>query len=343
VNQQRLRLRYLVDRARRLNVSQLFDLAHQVKRVSKAPRLVIIADMLWCSVRYEMGFRDYVVWDIRLLTARERATWMTHPKAFRLNSTLNSPDSRTILVDKIRFHHDFADLTHREWIDAARATPPELAEFAARHPRMIAKPARGEGGSGISIYDTAEIQDFVEWRASLIKRDQTLVEQVLEQHERLARLYPDSVNTVRMITYLDPNGTLHVIASVLRIGNGDVVDNFASGGMFTMLDEAGVALYPGVDKQSNVYETHPATGVQIAGFAVPRYDEITDMVEEAARRLPTVPYVGWDIAVTPEGPALIEANHNSSVFQPKPSATGVRIGLLERYRAAIGPGVLDRS
>jgi hypothetical protein len=343
VNQQRLRLRYLVDRARRLNVSQLFDLAHQVKRVSKAPRLVIIADMLWCSVRYEMGFRDYVVWDIRLLTARERATWMTHPKAFRLNSTLNSPDSRTILVDKIRFHHDFADLTHREWIDAARATPPELAEFAARHPRMIAKPARGEGGSGISIYDTAEIQDFVEWRASLIKRDQTLVEQVLEQHERLARLYPDSVNTVRMITYLDPNGTLHVIASVLRIGNGDVVDNFASGGMFTMLDEAGVALYPGVDKQSNVYETHPATGVQIAGFAVPRYDEITDMVAEAARRLPTVPYVGWDIAVTPEGPALIEANHNSSVFQPKPSATGVRIGLLERYRAAIGPGVLDRS
>jgi hypothetical protein len=343
VNQQRLRLRYLADRARRLNVSQLFDLAHQVKRVSKAPRLVIIADMLWCSVRYEMGFRDYVVWDIRLLTARERATWMTHPKAFRLNSTLNSPDSRTILVDKIRFHHDFADLTHREWIDAARATPPELAEFAARHPRMIAKPARGEGGSGISIYDTAEIQDFVEWRASLIKRDQTLVEQVLEQHERLARLYPDSVNTVRMITYLDPNGTLHVIASVLRIGNGDVVDNFASGGMFTMLDEAGVALYPGVDKQSNVYETHPATGVQIAGFAVPRYDEITDMVAEAARRLPTVPYVGWDIAVTPEGPALIEANHNSSVFQPKPSATGVRIGLLERYRAAIGPGVLDRS
>jgi Sugar-transfer associated ATP-grasp len=305
--------------------------------------LVIIADMLWCSVRYEMGFRDYVVWDIRLLTARERATWMTHPKAFRLNSTLNSPDSRTILVDKIRFHHDFADLTHREWIDAARATPPELAEFAARHPRMIAKPARGEGGSGISIYDTAEIQDFVEWRASLIKRDQTLVEQVLEQHERLARLYPDSVNTVRMITYLDPNGTLHVIASVLRIGNGDVVDNFASGGMFTMLDEAGVALYPGVDKQSNVYEKHPATGVQIAGFAVPRYDEITDMVAEAARRLPTVPYVGWDIAVTPEGPALIEANHNSSVFQPKPSATGVRIGLLERYRAAIGPGVLDRS
>jgi hypothetical protein len=342
VNQQRLRLRYLIDRARRLNFSQLFELAHQVKRVSKAPLALIIADMLWCSVRYEMGFRDYVVWDIRLLTARERATWMTHPKAFRLNSTLNGPDSRAILGDKIRFHHDFADLTHREWIDAAKATAAELAEFAARHPRIIAKPAHGEGGAGISIYRTAEIEDFAKWRAFLVTHDQTLVEQVLEQHEELARLYPDSVNTVRLITYLDPNDTLHIIASVLRIGNGDVVDNFASGGMFTILNDAGVAQYPGVDKQSHVYETHPATGVQIAGFAVPGFDEVTAMIEKAARRLPTVPYVGWDIAVTPDGPALIEANHNSSVFQPKPSATGVRTGMLDRYRAAIGTDVLNR-
>ena len=145
---------------------------------------------------------------------------------------------------------------------------------------MIAKPAHGEGGAGISIYNTAEIQDFAAWRATLITRDQTLLEEVLEQHEALSGLYPDSVNTVRMITYLDRNDTLHVIASVLRIGNGDVVDNFASGGMFTMLDDAGVAQYPGLDKQSNVYKTHPATGVQIAGFAVPRYDEITAMVRK---------------------------------------------------------------
>ncbi|MET3768147.1 D-alanine-D-alanine ligase-like ATP-grasp enzyme [Marisediminicola sp. UYEF4] len=342
MNQQRLRIQYLIERARRLNPSQLLELAGQVKRVSRAPKLVIIADMLWCSVRYEMGFRDYVVWDIRLLTRQERGTWMTHPKAFRLNSTLNGPDSRAILGDKIRFHHDFADLTHREWIDASQATVAELAEFAARHPRIIAKPAHGEGGAGISIYEAAEIRDFTQWRAALITRDQTLLEQVIEQHEALAKLYPGSVNTVRMITYLDTSDKLHVIASVLRIGNGDVIDNFASGGMYAMLDDDGVAQYPGVDKQSNVYETHPATGVQIAGFTVPSYHEIVDMVAEAARRLPTVPYVGWDVAVTADGPALIEANHNSSVFQLKPSVTGVRTGLLERYRAAIGPGVLDR-
>jgi len=337
-----LRIRYLFDRARRLNPTQLLELAHQVKRISKAPVPVIIGDMLWCSVRYEMGFRDYVVWDIRMLKAAERRTWMTHPKAFRLNKTLNAPEARQLLQDKKQFLIDFADLTHREWIDAATATDDETRDFLSRHPRVIAKPAAGEGGAGISIYESAEITDVAAWRAELVANDQTLLEQVLAQHDDLNAVYPDSVNTVRMITYRDPHGELHVIASVLRIGNGAVIDNFASGGMFTMLDDEGVALYPAVDKQSNIYREHPRTGMTIKGIRVPFFDRVVEMVTEASTRLPTVPYVGWDIAITPEGPALIEANHNSSVFQMKPSASGIRTGLLHRYRDAIGADIVDK-
>ncbi|WP_417556276.1 sugar-transfer associated ATP-grasp domain-containing protein [Microbacterium sp.] len=342
MDQKRLRIRYLFDRARRLNPTQLLELAHQVKRISKAPVPVIIGDMLWCSVRYEMGFRDYVVWDIRMLKASERRTWMTHPKAFRLNKTLNAPEARQLLQDKKQFLIDFADLTHREWIDAATATVDDIRDFLSRHPRVIAKPAAGEGGAGISIYESAEITDVAAWRAELVANDQTLLEQVLAQHDDLNAVYPDSVNTVRMITYRDPHGELHVIASVLRIGNGAVIDNFASGGMFTMLDDDGVALYPAVDKQSNIYREHPKTGMTIKGIRVPFFDRVVEMVTEASTRLPTVPYVGWDIAITPEGPALIEANHNSSVFQMKPSASGIRTGLLHRYRDAIGADIVDK-
>ena len=42
MDQKRLRVRYLFDRARRLNPTQLIELARQVKRVSKAPLPVII-------------------------------------------------------------------------------------------------------------------------------------------------------------------------------------------------------------------------------------------------------------------------------------------------------------
>lgn len=343
MRQSGLRLRYLAERAVRLNPTNLMECARQAKRISKAPLPVIVADMLWCSVRYEMAFRDYAVWDIRSLSAAERATWMTHPKAFRLNTTLNGADSRAILGDKPRFYRDFADMIRREWLDVADAGLPEVEAFLARHPRVLAKPPHGEGGAGISIYALGEdIIDVAAWRQSIIDRGQSLVEEVIPQHERMAALYPGSVNTVRMITYRKPDGELVVIAAVLRIGNGGVIDNFAGGGMFTMLDEHGIALWPGVDKQSNIYREHPVTGVAIPGFAVPEYDAVLTMIDEASRRLPTVPYVGWDIAITPDGPALIEANHNSSVFQMKPSASGIRTGLLDRYRDAVGPGVLDR-
>lgn len=335
-------MRYLLQRARRLKPSNVTEFARQVKKVSKAPLPVIVADMLWCSVRYEMGFRDYAVWDIRLLNGRERRTWMTHPKAIRLNNTLNGPDSAALLGDKPKFYRDFADMIGRDWLDVADADDDQITAFLARHPRVLVKPARGEGGRGITTFEAADITDPAAWRELLVSEDRTLVEELLPQHERMSQLYAGSVNTLRIITYRAPDERFHVIASVLRIGNGGVVDNFAGGGMFTMLDDRGVARWAGVDKNSNVFPRHPVTDVPIAGFEVPLFAEALAMVEAASRRLPTVPYVGWDVAITPTGPALIEANHNSSVFQMKPSVSGVRTGLLARYRDAVGSGVLDR-
>jgi hypothetical protein len=339
MGQTALRLRYLGDRARRLKASNLVEFAKQSQGSSRALLPVIIADMLWCSVRYEMGFRDYAVWDIRLLKGRERATWMTHPKAFRLNKTLNAPESRALMEDKRRFYADFADVIGRKWIDAREAGVDELAAFLQGQERVLTKVPDGLGGSGIAMHTVADIADVAAWRDARLADGQTLVEQVLSQDAAMASLYPDSVNTVRLITYLDPQGVFHVIAGVLRIGNGNVIDNFAGGGMFTMLDDDGVALYPAVDKHSHIFRTHPVTGTAISGFVVPRYDEIVTMVDGLARRIPQIPYVGWDIAITPEGPAVIEANHNSSVFQMKPTVSGVRTGLLHRYREAIGDAV----
>ncbi|RZT64256.1 putative polysaccharide biosynthesis protein [Microcella alkaliphila] len=338
-----LRLRYLAERALRLNTANLIECARQAKRVSKAPLVIIILDMLWCSVRYEMAFRDYAVWDIRTLSGTERRTWMTHPKAFRLNSTLNAPNSRELLGDKPRFYRDFATEIGREWIDAQHASEEEVSRFLSRHARVMAKPPHGEGGAGIDILDTTDVlADVGTTLQSLREKHQTLLEEVVVQHPDLAALASHSVNTIRLITYRDPRDQFHLIAAVLRIGNQGIIDNFAAGGMFTMLDDDGVALWPAVDKQSNIYAKHPVSGVAIQGFRVPHFREAVELVTHASRRLPTVPYVGWDIAITAERPILIEANHNSSVFQMKPRASGIRTGLLHRYRAAVGPGILDR-
>lgn len=332
----RVRLRYLVHRARNLRVGNLVEFARTVQRVSRAPLPVIIADMLWCSVRYDMGFRDYAVWDIRLLNGKERATWMTHPKSHRITKMHNTPEGRAKLEDKRRFAREYEDLLGRETIDLRDVDDAELGAFLARHPRVLAKPGEGEGGAGIDLHETGEGTDPAAFRAELVAKGQSIVDEIIVQHPDMASLYPNSVNTIRLITFLRPDGDVRLLAAVLRIGNGAVIDNFASGGMFTMLDENGVALYPGVDKNSNVYPVHPVTKTPIVGFQVPLYGDVLALVEKLARRTPEAPYVGWDLALTPNGPVVIEGNHNSSVFQPKPSASGVRTGLLPVYRAAVG-------
>jgi hypothetical protein len=329
-----VRLRYLARRARKLRPGNLVEFARQAQQVSKAPLPVLIADMLWCSLKYDMGFRDYAVWDIRLLNAKERATWMTHPKSFRITRMHNTAEGRSKLEDKRRFAREYADLLGRETIELRDVDDAQLAAFLARHPKVLAKPLEGQGGGNITLYEN--VTDAAAFRARVTAAGQTIVDEFIVQHPDMSSLYPDSVNTVRMITFLGKDGTVHLLAAVLRIGNGDVIDNFASGGMFTMLDGDGVALYPGVDKKSNVYREHPVTGTPIVGFRVPMYDQVRELTEKLARRTPEAPYVGWDLAITPNGPVVIEGNHNSSVFQPKPSASGVRTGLLSVYQAAVG-------
>lgn len=333
----RYRLRYLWRRARRFRLQNLAEHARDVQKVSRAPQWLIIADMVWCSVRYEMHFSDYVEWDIKLLRPRERKTWMTQPKSFRYAARYNKPAGSIWLKDKEKFYDRFSDVIGRDWIDVENASADAFAAFLSRHERVIAKLPSSLGGEGIEIFETSSVPDAAAFQETLLSRGQTLLEEVLVQDPDMATLNPNSINTLRLITFYDAQtDVVHHLATALRMGNGGYVDNFARGGMYTMVDENGVALYPALDKAADVYRTHPVTGIDIVGFAVPDYAAVRALIDDVARRVPDCPYVGWDVAITDNGPVLIEGNHDSGVFQPKPSATGVRTGLLPVYRAAMG-------
>ncbi len=332
----RRRVRYLVARARAIDTANLSRLAGRMAASSGRPKAIILADMLWSSVRHETGFQDYYDWDFHTLSRRERRTFMTHPKSNHLAQKLNAVEHRPTFADKSRFNARFAPYLRREWLDLRTASPDELAAFLARHARVMAKVADSLGGDGIQAFSTAEISKPEAWRADRLAARQVLVEEFLTQHPVMASLNPSSVNTLRIITYLDAARRVHVLARTLKMGNGGDVDNFSDGGMYTMLDEHGVAAHPAFDGDGRVFSVHPLSGTSIVGFQVPLWSEVGELVDALAREVPQIPYVGWDIAITPDGPAVIEGNYNTGVFQLKPSVTGVREGLLPVYRRAIG-------
>ena len=331
----RRRIRYLLTRARALNTSNVRRIAAEASKLSGRPRWFVVLDMLWCSVRYESGFQDYLDWDFVLLARDERRTYITHPKSNHLAKKLNDPELRKIFADKSLFNARFAAWLGRDWIDVRAASTAELAVFLEAHPVVMAKVPDSLSGHGIERVVSTEISDVSAWQRHLLDQRQFLLEDFIDQHPDMASLNPSSVNSLRVITYFD--GTrVHLLASVLKMGNGGAIDNFSGGGMYTMLDADGVATAPAFDESGTSYATHPLSGTAIVGFRVPLYDQILPMVDAMSHVIPQVPYVGWDIAITPHRPVVIEGNPNSGVYQSKPSVSGVRTGLLSVYRAAIG-------
>ena len=293
-------------------------------------------DMLWAAVRHETAFQDYFDWDFHTLTSVERQTFITHPKSNHLALRLNAAEHRSTFANKALFNVRFAPFLAREWIDLRSADDDELAAFLARYDRVIAKIADSLGGDGIEAFTSGDVTDVGAFRAARLASRQVLLEEFLTQHPEMSRLNDSSVNTLRIVTYLDTAGTVHTLARVLKMGNGGDVDNFSDGGMYTMLDDHGVAHYAAFDGAGGVFTVHPRSGTSIVGFAVPNWNEVHALVDALAREVPEIRYVGWDIAITPTGAAVIEGNYNTGVFQLKPTATGVREGLLPVYRAAIG-------
>jgi hypothetical protein len=329
------RLGYYLHRLLRLDGANMWRLAGLIAAESRMSRLHVVADMVQCSVRYYAGYHDYHEWDWHLLRGAERRTYLTRPQAHELTLLLNDPRSAPDFVDKARFNRRFAAFIGREWLDLRAAGPDDLARFLARHGEAVVKTADGMGGAGIRIVTAAEASDPAHAHAALRAEGLVLVEERLRQHEDLQRVAPESVNTIRLITYLDGD-RVTVLAHVLKLGNGEPVDNFGRAGMQTTLDPDGHAPWGAFDKAGNRYLVHPTSGEPIPGTVVPCWDEVLDLVDRAARVVPSVPYVGWDVAVTPDGPVLIEGNYDSGVFQMKPSMSDVRTGLREEYLRAIG-------
>jgi hypothetical protein len=165
----------------------------------------------------------------------------------------------------------------------------------------------------------------------LTQNHQLLVEECVDQHDEMSKLNPTSVNTLRMFTFCDEKGA-HLLQTILKIGNGGPVDNFYNGGMYTFVDKDGVVTVPAIDKSDKVYNVHPYTGTSIVGFQVPMMKEAEELVKKAAMVRPGVGYVGWDMAISKNGPLIIEGNAYPGIFQPRASFSKNGEGILPLYR-----------
>lgn len=294
---------------RRMDTKRMRRTARDVAKEAHRPAALIFCDMVWCGFRYRAGYLDYSLFHFWELNAAQRATVLTRGKNDRYVAALNSREEWDVFDVKPEFFRRFAPFIGREWLDLTTASAEEFEAFCRRQGRFLVKPPAGTHGDGVEIMDAAEVADFPALLEKLKGEERTLCEEVLVQHPDLNAIWPGSINTVRLVTILK-DGKANVVAAYLRVGSGKrPVDNFNNGGMVAPVDkDTGVVLCRARDKAGKLYDCHPGTGTRFEGYQLPLWPEILALVGKAALVVPSIRYVGWDVATTVKGPALVEGN-----------------------------------
>jgi hypothetical protein len=145
-----------------------------------------------------------------------------------------------------------------------------------------------------------------------------VIQERMVNHAEIGRLTgSEFLQTVRVVTFMGSDISSPILHAHLKLTGGDnVADNFGDGAGMNMQcavelcsGKLGYAVRFAEDGSGiKVVEEHPETGVCFAGFKLPCWREVCGLVWEAAKRFGPVRSIGWDVAITPAGPVIIEGN-----------------------------------
>lgn len=264
--------------------------------------------MLWCLVRYGARPMDYTRFEFYKKNTYERNRYLTLYRYKKLLKKFGYYNETT--HGKIAEYKTFADYIHRPWMVVDKDTNPQtVRSFIEQQGVVFAKPNMGDQGKGVLKIKSDDNQ-AIEELLSDSKKGPFVVEGAIKNEPEIAAINPSSLNTVRAFTLIKRDGTTQIISILLRVGMpGMVVDNWGSGGVCYNFDlVTGICDRAGVDKKQQPYLIHPGSNVQMVGFRLPNFDQLKHLIIEISQIIPQARYVGWDIAITPDGYELVEMN-----------------------------------
>lgn len=287
---------------------------HFAAKESKKSKIFLLLDLLVSTFKYNISFLDYFYFRFYGKSGQERSLWAGSGYMYEYHLVMNPRESRNILENKIEFLRNYDEFVHRNHfsIETLKKNPSKALELL-KNPsgKVVLKLSTGQVGAEVKVFNSEEFtsESLVE------KMDQLgfdLAEEYVVQHSSLMGLSPSGLNTIRVFTQLDGTDVVFLGAR-LRISINSQVDNMGAGNIAAPVDiETGKITGPGVysDITKKEEKVHPVTNQLIVGFEIPFWKEIIEMTVKASLLHPENKSIGWDIAITENGPELIEGNHN---------------------------------
>ncbi|MGI6047338.1 MAG: sugar-transfer associated ATP-grasp domain-containing protein [Petrimonas sp.] len=150
-----------------------------------------------------------------------------------------------------------------------------------------------------------------------------IVQEIIKQHESNSIIYPNSVNTIRPITYI-VDGKIYCSDITIRIGcGGRAINNADIDGLLLGIKDDGkllkYAYKLGNPPTYEKYDKHPDTNFIFENHTVVGIDKIIEIAKELHGFTPHIGMISWDFIITSDGkPAIIEANYRGqSAWYPQ--------------------------
>ena len=178
---------------------------------------------------------------------------------------------------------------------------------------IVIKEEGGWGGEQVRVINSSDfnVSELNKWKNYVIQP-------FVRQYKVLNDLYPHSVNTFRVNTFIRKNGCIDVMSVWLRFGgNGRRVDNLTSGGGYLYFhlngkpEKMSYNIFTGIEEG----DRHKETGYIFSDIEIPMFNKLLDACITAHKKYTYVRYIGWDVCIDSSGkPKLLEWNSNNPLF-----------------------------
>ena len=275
--------------------------------------IFVLIDMIINYFIYGVFPQEYFHYGFYEKSSADKKTYFTTKLYFKRREMLSDLKAEMeCFEDKYNFSQLFGKFYGRRCIKVDETTSmSEVIDFIKEVKHFVYKPLTSCEGRGVKSYNIKEFQSEEAMWADIRHGGGTaLLDEWIEQANEISDIYPRGVNCIRVYTFLHED-IFEFIDAKFTVGlNSDIVNATLESSIFCLVDvETGVVTSDLSDYNLNVYLEHPVTHWKPKGYQIPMWDEILSMCKEAAYVVPQVAYVGWDIALTNNGPILIEGNH----------------------------------
>lgn len=255
------------------------------------------------------SYENYISYKFWEIDEDIQKTYLTAGVGKKLKEKYNTNKYGTrVFINKDLFNDKFNQFIGRPWLSNVEMTWDKFENTFSYVSKIIYKPRASTQGNGIKVFILDKDNKKLVYE-NLKRLPKGIIEGYIKQHPEMCKYSECSVNTIRVVTIrcLD---NVNILYAAMRMGGGNsVVDNFHAGGILSIVDvDTGCLITDGFDMYGNPFVVHPVTNEKVMGFKIPYWKEVIKLVQKASVIVDGIGYVGWDIAITDNGPILIEGN-----------------------------------